>query len=636
MFDYVRKHTKVMMAALFLLVIPAFVLVGINDYTRSNEVGKVVATVASEEITQGEWDAAHRAEIERIRASAPSVDLKLLDSPAARYATLERLVRDRVFLVAADKERLYVSDARLARYLQDDPNIGALRRPDGTLDMEKYRQLVGSQGMTPEMFESRVRSDLSARQVIGGVASSVLVPAAISDLAINALLERREVQIAHFAAHDYESGIELSDADLEAYYKQHESEFKAPESVNIQYVVLDLNAVKKGITINDADLKSYYDQNADRLSGKSERRASHILIASLKTAPAADRAKAKAEAEALLAEAKKPGADFAELAKKHSQDPGSAAEGGDLGFFSRGDMVKPVADAAFALVPGAVSDVVESDFGYHIIKLTDVKEAKRRSFDELRPEIEADLKTQQAQRKFAELAETFSNTVYEQADSLKPVADKLGLEVKTAQSVTRQPAPGAVGVLANPNFLSALFGDDALRNKRNTEAIDVGGNELASARITQHDPARTLPFSEVKDRVRHEAVEQRASELAKKDGAAKLAAWKADPAAASWGPVITLGRDQRQDQPPALVDAALLADAATFPSFVGVDLGAQGYAAIKVLKNVAPTASPADASAARQYDQSWTQAEALAYYEVLKQQLKVHVKVAKPEFVAAR
>jgi peptidyl-prolyl cis-trans isomerase D len=632
MFDAVRKHSKIMMGVMFLLIIPSFVLFGIDGYNRFNEGGEVVARVNGKDIKQAEWDNAHKNEAERLRARMPNLDARLLDSPEARYATLERMVRDRVLVVAVEKSHLVTSDARLARELQGDPNIAALRRPDGTLDMDRYRQLVGSQGMTPEMFESRVRTDISIRQVVDGLRVSGLASAAVADVALNAFLEKREIQVARFNTADFASRVQPTDADIEAYYKDNNTQFQAPESANVEYLVLDMDAVKKGITVNDADLKTYYEQNAARLAGKEERRASHILISAPKSAPAADREKAKAKADELLAAARKAPATFAELAKKNSQDPGSAPAGGDLDFFGRGAMVKPFEDAAFAMKTGDISDIVESDFGYHIIKLTDIKAPKQRSFEEMRAELAAEVKNQQAQQKFAETAEAFTNGVYEQSDSLKPVADKLKLEIKTATNLSRQPVPKAAGALGNPRFLGALFSQDSLEKKRNTEAIELGPNQLVSGRVTQYTPARTLPLADIKDQVRTRLVASRAAELARKEGMEKLAAWKAAPASATLPAAVVVSRDQTQNQPGPVVDAALMADPSALPAFAGVDLGSQGYAVVKVEKRV-PRQVAADAAAKQereQYSQWWTSAEGLAYYGLLKERFKVQFKVEKP------
>lgn len=632
MFDAVRKHSKIMMGVMFLLIIPSFVLFGIDGYKRFNEGGEVVARVDGKDIKQAEWDNAHKNEAERLRASMPNLDARLLDSPEARYATLERMVRDRVLVVAVEKSHLVTSDARLARELHDNPNIAALRRPDGSLDMDRYRQLVGSQGMTPEMFESRVRTDISIRQVVDGLRASGLASAAVADVSLNAFLEKREVQVARFNTADFASRVQPTDAEIEAYYKDNGTQFQAPESANVEYLVLDMESVKKGITVNDADLKTYYEQNAARLAGKEERRASHILISAPKSAPAADREKAKAKADELLAAARKAPATFADLAKKNSQDPGSAPAGGDLDFFGRGAMVKPFEDAVFAMKTGDISDVVESDFGYHIIKLTDIKAPKQRSFEEMRAELAAEVKNQQAQQKFAETAEAFTNGVYEQSDSLKPVSDKLKLEIKTATNLSRQPAPKTVGALGNQRFLAALFAQDSLEKKRNTEAIELGPNQLVSGRVTQYTPARTLPLADVKDQVRARLVASRAADLARKEGAEKLAAWKAAPASAVLPAAVVVSRDQPQSLPGPVVDAALMADPSALPAFAGVDLGSQGYAVVKVEKRV-PRQVAADAAAKQerdQYTQWWTSAEGLAYYGLLKERFKVQFKVEKP------
>ena len=627
MFDFVRKHTKVMMFMMFLLIIPAFVLVGVDGYKRFNDGAGAVARVGGHDITQAEWDFAHKNEVERIRASSPTLDPKLLDSPQAQYATLERLVRERVLGEAADKAMLVTSDVRLARDLQQNPAIASLRRPDGALDMERYRQLVASQGLTPEGFEARVRRDLSVRQVEAGVLATAFAAPMVADVSLGAFFEKREVQFVNFAAADFAAKVTLTDAELQAFYDANKLLFQAPESVNIEYVVLDLDTIKKSIGTNEQDLKSYYEQNVARLSGNEERRASHILINAPKDAPAAERQKAKAQAQELLAQIRKAPGQFAELAKKNSQDKGSAPSGGDLDFFARGAMVKPFEDAAFTMKKGDISDVVESDFGYHIIQLTDVRAPKQRSFEELRAGIESDLKAQQAQRKFAESAEAFTNGVYEQPDSLKPVADRLKLDIKTANGLARNPLPGTTGILANAKLLTALFADDAIHKKRNTEAVETGSNQLVAGRVVAYAPARTLPFAEVRNSVRDKLMALRSAELAHKEGQATLTAWKTKPPDASAAAPVLMSREDPHGAPQKVLEAALRADPSSFPALAGVDLGSGGYAVIKVNKIVARTA-PTDMAATQaraQYGQVWAAAENQAYFGLLKERFKARI-----------
>lgn len=631
MFDFVRKHTRIMQLILFLLIFPSFVLFGLEGYNRFREKGDAVAKVDGREILQGDWDAAHKQEVERLRQQLPNLDSKMLESPAAKYATLERMVRDRVLAAAAAQSKLVTSDQRLARELQRNEMIAALRGPDGKLDMARYRQLVGAQGMTPEMFEAGVRAELSANQVLLGVGGTTLVTPAQVQLALDAFLQQREVQLARFAPADYASQVKPADAELEAFYKENQALFQAPEQAAIEYVVLDVESVRKGLTVNEQDLKTYYEQNVARLGGQEERRASHILIAVPKGAAEAEKQKARAKAQELLAQVKKAPDSFAELAKKHSQDPGSAAQGGDLDFFARGAMTKPFEDAAFALGKGEISGIVETDFGYHIVKVTDVKVPKQRNFEQMKPELEAEVAKQLAQRKYAEAADTFTNTVYEQSDSLKPAADKLKLQVRTA-TVTRQPAPGATGPLANPKFLGALFAPDNLEKKRNTEAVEVAPSTLASGRVVQHTPARTLPFAEVRDRVRERLVAARSAELARKDGAARLAAWKAAPASASLPPPVVLSRVETRNQPLSVIEAVLRVDPAALPGWAGIDLGNDGYVVAKVNKVIPrPAPAPQMAQQERQeYAQAWATAENLAYYNMLKDRFKAQILVPKP------
>ncbi len=631
MFDYVRKHTRIMQLMLFILIFPAFALVGVDSYTRLNDKGTPVAMVDGQTIRQPEWDDAHKQEVERLRQSMPNLDPKLLDSPEAKYATLERLVRDRVMTAAAAKQFLTTSDQRLARDLSENPSIAALRKPDGSLDVERYKQLVGSQGLSPEGFEARVRQDLSSRQVLAGVNATGLSSAALADQTLAAYFERREVQIQLFGAAEFAAKVTPTGDQLDQFYKTNPQLFQAPESASIEYIVLDLEAAKKGIVLKPEEVKAYYDQNSARLSGQEERRASHILINAPKNAPAAERTAAKAKAEALALEVKKSPETFADAAKKNSQDPGSAANGGDLDFFARGAMVKPFEEAAFAMQKGDISGVVESDFGYHIIRLTDIKAPRQKTFEEMKPEIEADLLKTQAQKKFAELAEGFTNAVYEQAESLKPAADRLGLQVKTLASIQRTPGPDVTGPLTNKRFLDALFSASSVEKKRNTEAVETGASTMISARITQHTPARTLPLAEVKDRVKERVLAAQGAELAKKEGLAKLTAWQANQASATLPEAIAVSREQAQRLPAPLIEAALRADSKKLPAVVGVDLGTQGYAVLRVNKVLERDTKGANVAQDRQQvTAAWTNAESLAYYESLKARFKVEFIVAKP------
>jgi peptidyl-prolyl cis-trans isomerase D len=641
MFENLRKHNKILMAVLVLLIVPSFVLVGIDGYTRMTQNDRVVARVGKIEITQGEWDAAHRSEADRLRQMMPGLDARLLDSDAARRGVLERMVRERVLQQAAREARLSVSDARLFQELQTIPAIAQLRRADGSMDVETYRDLLARQGLTPTAFESQLRADLAVNQLQISLTSTGLPARTPADLALNAYLERREVQVARFTPTDYARQVQVTQTDLQAYWQEHQEQFQAPEQARIEYLVLDIDALRRDVQVNESDLRSYYEQNVDRLSGPEERRASHILITAAQDASADERQKAREQAQALLAQLRQAPAParanlFAELARKHSQDPGSAARGGDLDYFGRGAMTPPFEQAVFALKQGELSEVVETDFGYHLITVTGIKKPKAKTYAELRPSLEAELRNQQAQARYAEAAEAFTNGVYEQPDSLQPVAEQLGLRIQTA-TVLREPTPGTAdpqGVLTHAGLLSAVFSDEAIQAKRNTEAVEISPSRLAAARVVQHMPARTLPLDEVQAAVRERVVSQRAAQLAREDGQAKLAAWKATPAQARLGATEVVSREQARNLPRPLLDAVLraeLPDGNAGAAWVGVDLGAQGYALARVNRRIdrAPASDLTQQNQQRQqYLQWWTQAENEAYYQLLRQRLKTRIEVS--------
>lgn len=637
MFDAIRNKSRILMGVLVILIIPSFVLFGVEGYNSRDGRGAVVAKIGDLEITQQQWDAMHQQEVDRIRATMPNLDPKMLGSEEARYATLERMVSDRLMALASEKQLLVTSDQRLANYLKQDPSIAGLRGPDGKLDMDRYRQLAASQGMTPEMLEAQVRRDLSAQQVLTGLQASVIASQRQSDLTLEAFLQRREIQIQRFMPASYVAKVQPTDADLEKYYQSQSDRFRSQESADVEYLVLDAAGLSKNIQLPEQDIKTYYEQNVQRLSGQEQRRASHILISAPKDASAADKQKARAKAESILNSVRKDPKTFADMARKNSEDPGSASAGGDLDFFARGAMVKAFEDAAFALQKGEISSVVESEFGFHIIQLTAIKSPAKPSYEAMRSQIEADLRQQQAKRQFAEFAETFSNSVYEQADTFKPVAEKLRLQIQTIKGVTRQPSAAQQGVFANPKIIEALFAEESISKRRNTAAIELGNNTLVSARLVNYRPAALRPFAEVKEDVRAEFVREQAIALAKADGQARLAEWQKQPALAQVGAALLVSRDQAQGLAPKLVDAVLRADPSAMPTWVGVDLSQAGYVLARVNK-VVPRDEPSSQQRSQireQFSRLLASAEAAAYMTHLRSQFKVQILVPKPKVTAA-
>jgi peptidyl-prolyl cis-trans isomerase D len=624
MFDFVRNHSRLVLGIMVLLIFPSFIFFGIQGYTRfTDNANTTVAKVDGQAITRAEWELAHQRNIERLRQQRPDLDARLLGTPQLRRETLEGLVRERVLFAAANDLKLFPGRERMARLFDADPQFAGLRDPDGKIN----RDLLAAQGLTPAMFDEQLRQRFGLQQVLGAVGQSTFTPLAVAAPSLDARLQRREIQLQRFDPAAYRDKVNPTDADIEAYYKANEAQFRAPEQATIEYVALTLDALAKDTAVPEAEVRKFYDENAARFTRTEERRASHILVKVDPKASAAEKQAAKARAEELLAQVRKNPASFADVARKNSQDPGSAPQGGDLDFFGRGMMAKPFEDTVFSMKQGEISDVVETDFGYHIITVTGIRGGDRKPYEQVRGEIEAELRRAAAQKKYAEAAEQFTNTVYEQPDSLQPVIDKLKLQKQTA-TVQRQPLPGATGPLASQKLLDAVFGSDAVKNKRNTDAVEVAPNQLASARIVQYTPARTLPLAEVKQRVRERLVAVQAATLARADGEKRLAELKKAPTE-TLPQTLVVSRINPQGQAPQVVDAVLRADASKLPQAVGVDLGDLGYVVARVTQILPRDEVPGgDATLQQQYAQTWGNAETVAYMDALKKRYKVEIKEA--------
>ena len=629
MFDFVRKHNKLFQVILVLLILPSFIFLGVQS-SDSLGGGDVVAKVGSQKITQVELDNAVRTMADRMRSQQPDTDAAVFDTPEFKQQALDALIHDYTLNAAAYDQRVRASDSRLQRIFATAPDFAPFRNADGTINA----QLLEAQGISSAQFAERLRQQITVSQVVGGVENTGTVSKVANRLAVEALFQVREVQWRKFEPKSYAAQLNPTPEQLRKFFNEPEmaSAFREPEHADVEYVVLDLDALKSRVSVSEDDLRKSYEQNLKNYTQPEERRASHILIKAEKSAPAADRQAAKAKAEKLLAEVRKNPGQFAELARKNSEDPGSAANGGDLEFFGRGNMTKPFEDAVFALKKGQISDVVESDFGYHIIEVTDLRGGQAQPFEAVRAQIEDDARKQLAQRLYADSADKFTNIVYEQSDSLKPVAQELKLTVQSASNVLRNPGAKDQGVLGNTRLLQALF-DPANRSKaRNTEAIEAGPNKLVSARIVKYYPDAKPPFEQVEAKVRERWITREAVRAARLDAEQKLAAGKQAPDKADMPAAVQMSRRLVFSQPPAVLDAALRMPEKQLPAWQVVDLGDEGFALIKVNKVLPLQIVPEEEKATQaQFTNYWAKAEAQAYLKALQREYKT--KVLKPQVV---
>ncbi|MFJ3314640.1 SurA N-terminal domain-containing protein [Herbaspirillum huttiense] len=622
MFDFIRTHQRLMQFLLLLFIFPSFAFFGLEGYSRLTD-DNGVAKVAGQTITKEEWDAAHRQQLDRMRqVYGNQFDSKIFDSPQARRAILDNLIAQRALGAEVVASKLVVPDQVLQQSILQIPG---LTKPDGSFDNEQYRVLLAAQGMTQKSYEAGLRREMALQQLNAAIQTTAFAPKTVAENLSSLNDQERTVQMLNFKPDSYAGQAKVTDELLKAYYDKNGARFETPEQADIEYVVLDAAAVAAQASVTDDDIKAYYEQNQKQYATEEQRRASHILITVKKDASAADKAAAKTKAEGLVAQLRKNPGDFAKLAKANSQDPGSADNGGDLGYFSRGAMVKPFADAAFSLKQGEISDPVESDFGYHVIEVTGIKPAAVKPLESVKAEIGAEIKKQIAAKKYSEMADQFNNLVYENGDSLKAVSDKLKLKIQTASGVTRNPNPAAgAAPYNNGKFLAALFTDDVIKAKHNTEAVQTAPNTLVAGRMISYKPVAKRPFEEVKADVQKAVLLAEEQSLAVKAGQERLAQLQAKDDATGFSDAKVVSRVKSEGWTQEAFNAVMKADTAKLPAYVGAETPGMGYQIYRITKVEQPkTVDTARRKAEQeQITAALSQQEALGYLDYLREKAK--------------
>ncbi|GAB5604954.1 SurA N-terminal domain-containing protein [Sideroxyarcus sp. TK5] len=575
MFDFVHERKRVVQVVLALIILP-FALWGLDSYQNSGDVG-VVATVNDTKIGQAEFEDALMQQRRRMQELAgENFDPALFDRPEIKRSVLEGLATQHLLLANAKEAGLTVSDEQIAQIIA---GVGAFQK-DGRFDKQMYEAALRAQGMTPQLFEYRVRQDILNRQLTDVYAQNGFAADTTADTLIRLNEQQRVVSVATLAMDAFLKGVSVADAEVRKYYEQNPQQFELPERAQVDYVVFSADALADKIDPAAAEVKSYYEEHLAEFSTQEQRQAAHILIAVPTQAGDAEKQAARQQAEQLLADVKSAPAKFAALAKEHSQDPGSAANGGDLGMFARGMMVKPFDDAVFSMQVGQISDLVQTDFGYHIIKVTAIKPSRAQPLQEVSALIEQRLRAQHAADRFAELAERFNDTVYEQSDSLKPAAELVGAKVVSGQWLSRDQQPGE---LWTAKVLEAVFSEDAVKNKRNTAAVEVKPNTLLAAHVTDHQPASVRPYEEVAGGIRKLLQHRAALKAAEEQGKLTLAGLQAgENKKLVWKTGLKLSRAQRSDLDPALQQQIFLADTGKLPAYVGVVDVKSGYVIARI------------------------------------------------------
>lgn len=567
------------------LVVP-FGLFGIDAYLSNVGAGEAMANVGNARVSQYEYDQALRRQADIYRQQfRGNFDASLMDNVEVKRAVLDQLVAEKLVGIGADRAGVRVPDKALAERIAAEPFF----QEDGKFSPKRYEDIARSQGLTPPGLDERLRQDYRQQQFRGSITDTAFVPNTTLDNFIRLAEQTREVSVVNFTPDAYMTKVAVKPEQVKAYYDSHAAEFTTPERARVEYVELSGDTLAAKAEVPAEEVKRTYDDGMARNQwGKAEeRRASHVLVAVAPDAKEADRKAAQAKAEAIADRVRKAPKSFADVAKKESQDPGSATQGGDLGFFARGAMVKAFEDAAYAAKKGDIVGPVASDFGFHVILVTDIKAAQVRSLADATPEIEAMLKKQVASRRFAESAEAFANTVYEQSGSLKPAADALKLPIQQSQWITKG-IPSPLPALGNPKLIAEIFSDDAIKAKRNTSAVEVGTNMLVAARVVEHKPAELRPLETVKVDIERRLIRDEALKLARADGEAKLKlVQEGKDAGVKWPAALAVNRQKPAGLPAQVVDRAFRADGKKLPAYVGVE-SPLGYSLVQVTKVITP------------------------------------------------
>ena len=631
MYDFVYKHKRWLQIALLVLIVPPFALFGIDFYFRNTDTGGSLAKIGDARISEVEYSQALRQAQEKMREMMrEKPDAALLNSPQLKESVLNELIERKITLSHAAKAGMTISDAELQQVIAA---VEAFRDPSGKFSRERYRQLLQGQGLSPAAFENQVRTSIVLEQVRSVYSGSAFIPDSVADRLLKIREQEREVSQAVFNPAEYRKQVKVSDADAEKYYVEHKGEFLVPERVKVEFVVLSLEAYQRGVQVSDEDLKKFYLENQSRFQTPEERRASHILIPAAATASPEEKAKAKAQAEDLFRQAKANPKKFGELAAKFSKDPGSAEKGGDLGFFGRGLMVKPFDEAAFSMKVGELAGPVETQYGYHIIRLDAIKPVQTTPLPAVRAQIEAEIRKPKVAKAFAEAADNFNNLVYEQFDSLQPAVDALKLTLQNSDWVSR--AGGNLNpLLNNDKLLAALFSDEVLKNKHNTSPIEVQPNMLLAARVVEHKAAEGLPLDQVRKDILQHLADQAATQLAETEGRAALDKLnKGEPVALAWSAAQMVTLQKRQGLHPDAAQAVCGADTAKLPAYAGVPVSQSRFVIFRItkVKDVAEFTPEQRKALAKQLTQMIGQEQYIAYLASLRERADVKIDKKKLE-----
>lgn len=573
-----RNHKRWLMFIAMILVIPSFVVTGIYSYNRMISDDGAIAKVDDQSVTPAQFDEFKRKRLENLRARmGEQFRSNMLDGQDARVQLLESLMNERALTGEVRQGHVELSEEAIISIIK---TLDAFQK-DGKFDPKVYEAYLASAGYTDQGFVQLVRGDILRQMLIEGVSRTATAPTEVSRRLFDLLTETREVEIGTVKLSDFMKEVSATEEEAKAYWSAHQDEFRVPDTISAEYVTIS-PALFTNVTPSEDEIKTFYEQNQGRFARPEERSASHILIEF-----GDKKEEAKARAEKIMADLKAKPDTFAKVAKEVSADPGSARDGGSLGYFGRGMMVPAFETAVFDGKKGDLVGPVETEFGYHIIRIDDVKAAGEKTLEEVRPEIINLYRQEQSMKTFATEADNFTNMVYEQSDSLASVIEKYKLKPVTVDNITATgPADMSARAMLNQHVVDSLFSEECLREKRNTQAIEVSQNTLVAARVTKFAPEHVRAFEEVKDSIVMTIRTNKAMELATKSGKETIAELTkgAKSLKVKFDAPIKMARNNASQATINLVNAVMRVPADKLPAYTGVQT-ADGFTIARVVSS---------------------------------------------------
>ncbi len=619
MFDLIRNLAHGWAGKLILILITVtFALFGIESYLSSASSNIGVAEVDGQTIPVQSYDNAIKNM--RARLQSQGMDPNELDNPQMKALVLNNLIDQRIVQKAVQKENFAISDAHLTTYITGMPEF----QKEGQFSQERYDLLLSQNQLTPSKFEAGTRSDLLVQQAQDGITKLGMMTKERQNAVLKLMNQKRTVSVAEIRTKDYLDQVKIEEKDIKAYYDKNKDKLLVPEKVKLEFLVMSANNLITQVEVSNDEVKAYYEENITQYQGNERRKASHILINIPAGATDEQRTEAKDKAEAILAQLTVNPDSFESIAVKESQDPGSAQKGGDLGFFGRGDMVPAFENAVFSMQEGQISELVESEFGYHIIKLTGI-EGESNDFASLQPSIKGDLMFKKAQERFLTQAEEFNNMVYEQSGSLAPAAEAFNLDIQTSEWLSQKEAMKFFN--DNAQFASLLFTSEALEERLNTEAVEVKPNTIVSARVVDYADAKPREYDNVKKAIEDLLKLEEASKLAILEGKGALKILQEGMAVDTldWLSEVTVDRKNAEGLTDLAMRQAFKTNVDKLPAYSGIEDSRKGYLIVKVSEVQYPDAKDSDATG--------VQAEELAnalndeYLSAYKASLRAEAKV---------